>query len=263
MHPEPPLTFVQENHIGILQFNRPRARNALNWEAQALFAKTIAHLEREPDRLAGLLIIGTGAQAFASGGDLKELQADHAPQAGQRLRAEMGPALSQLEALPFPVLGVANGDVAGGGWEILAACDLRLSTPHARFYFAQIRMGLTTGWGGARRLVQLVGKGRALEWLLSGRTLSAAEATELGFIQRLLPAREDPLQAGLAWLQELAQLPQDGLRAMKELVHAVGGLDAAEAEQLEERLFLKLFGGANHREALASFAEKRPPRFNQ
>jgi len=136
-----------------------------------------------------------------------------------------------------------------------------LAAAHARFSFAQVRQGLTTGWGGTGRLVRLVGQSRAMELLLSARVLHAAEAQQMGLIHRLAPAGEEPLAAAHSWAAELKALPRQALAATKTLVHATARLPAAELNQYETKLFTELWSHPDHLEAMAAFVEKRPPLF--
>ena len=135
------------------------------------------------------------------------------PEAGVRLNRIMSEALEQLAKLPLPVLAAVNGDAAGGGCEIIAACDLRLAAEDAQLRWVQVRMGLTTGWGGTARLVRLIGASRAMALLLTGESISAAEAYRIGFVQRLVPAGEPVLPVAIAWAQRLVVLPRDALGA--------------------------------------------------
>ncbi|HSH04723.1 MAG TPA: enoyl-CoA hydratase/isomerase family protein [Anaerolineae bacterium] len=253
---------TNENNIAILRLNRPKVRNALNWAAQEAFATAVTQAQQNPN-LRALIITGTGDQAFAAGGDLKQLQHHLTSDDGARLNRIMSRALHQLTQLPIPVIAAINGDAFGGGCEILTACDLRLARDNATFYFAQIRNAVTTGWGGAARLVPLVGASRAMELLLTGRPLNAHEAQQIGFIHRLIPAAGDPLDAALGWAAELNQLPRHTLAALKQLVHAASHQPVAATYQLESQLFVDLWTSPDHLEAVAAFAQKRPPQFNQ
>jgi enoyl-CoA hydratase/carnithine racemase len=252
-----PIVYEERDGIGVLRVNRPEARNALNWEAQDAFAATIAAAARNRT-LRVLIITGTGP-AFISGGDLREL-AESGPGAGERLNRVMTAALAQMAGLPVPVIAAINGDAAGGGCEIIAACDLRLSVPEAQLRFVQVRVGLTTGWGGTARLVRLLGASRAMGLLLPGASISAAEAARIGLVHRLVPAGEPVLDAARAWAAQLATLPRDALAATKELVYAAAGGSAAESAERE--LFLQLWDRRDHHEAVAAFLEKRSPRFD-
>lgn len=253
------IAYHVEDGVGVLRIERPGARNALDWAAQEQFAATVD--TAAGDQSLRALIITAAGPTFVSGGDLKELAQRPDKVSGERLTRVMSAALAQLADLPVPVLAAVNGDAAGGGWEIITACDLRLMAAGARLRFAQVRVGLTTGWGGAGRLVRLVGQSRALELLLSGRDLSSEEAHHIGLIHRVVPPGEDVLRAARAWAKSLQALPRGALAAMKRLVHAAG--EGRDVGEYERRLFLDLWAGSDHREALNAFLEKRPPCFNQ
>lgn len=247
--------------IGVLTINRPEARNALNWEAQEDFAAVVEEAAHDPS-LRVLIITAAGDQAFASGGDLKELNNHPETAAGERLNRVMSGALARLTELPVPVIAAVNGDAVGGGCEIMTACDLRMAAAGTRFRFAQVQVALTTGWGGTARFVRLIGQSRALELLLTGRSFDAQEAVEIGFVHRLVPQSANVLASARAWADLLVGLPRASLAATKQLVQASGRLSLPEVYQLESRLFAGLWAQDDHLEALAAFAEKREPQFN-
>ena len=255
------IVYEVEEGIGVLRVNRPEARNALNWRAQERFAAVVESAAAD-DALRALIITGHGP-TFVSGGDLKELAGHPEQEAGERLNRVMGRALARLAALPVPVFAAINGDAAGGGCEIALACDLRLVAAGARLHFVQVRLGLTTGWGGGGRLVRLVGQSRALALLLGGRSIDAAEAQRIGLVHRVVPAGEDVLVAARAWAADLVEMPRDAVAAMKQLLYAAGSLSAAETAAYERELFVRLWAQPNHREAVAAFLEKRRPHFNR
>lgn len=248
------ILFHVQDGIATLRFNRPQARNALNWAAQEQFAAYIARLTQ--DDTVRVLILSGQEGAFVSGGDLKELSQGDFEANGQRLSRLMSGALTEMSHLPFPVVAVVNGHAVGGGCEILLACDLRLAASEARLYFAQVRLGLTTGWGGAARLVELIGRSRATEILLRGRALSAHEAENLGLLHAVADGSEDVMQLAQTWAEELATLPRDALSAMKQLLGATTAADEQRVAQLERRLFNRLWGRPAHRAAIDSFLNK-------
>jgi enoyl-CoA hydratase/carnithine racemase len=256
------IQFTLHDNIGLLLVNRPQARNALNWAAQEEFAAAVTAVAQLPDCRV-LIITGTGRQAFVAGGDLKELSQHPEAEAGERLNRIMGQALHQLTQLPIPTIAAVNGDAFGGGCEILTACDLRLARRDARFCFAQAKNGLTTGWGGTGRLVALLGLSQALDLLLTARLFDAAEAHRLGLVHRLVEPETDVVDAAYAWARELLNLPQPALAALKRLAYHAVYLPPAQMAALETQLFTGLWHSPDHREALAAFNEKRPPRFNQ
>lgn len=255
------LFHTDQKGIALLQVNRQRARNALNWYAQDRFAACIEAVKNDR-RVRALIITGSGNDAFVSGGDLKELLQSHDPESGQRLNRVMNRALADLRKLPIPVIAAINGNAFGGGCEIVTACDLRIAAEQTRFSFAQVRNGLTTGWGGTARLVQLIGLSRACDLLLSGRMFDAQEAHHIGLIHRLVSKGDDVLEVARVWAAELVELPAGSLAALKELLYAAAVLPAQEVAMLEETLFNEQWASPDHLEALAAFNEKRRPVFN-
>lgn len=253
---------VDSDGLAVLRINRPKARNALDWEAQDYFAACIKSIKVN-ERVRALIITGSGNDAFVSGGDLKEFLHNHDTQSGHRLSRVMSEALADLRVLTIPVIAAINGDAFGGGCEIVTACDLRIAGEETRFSFAQVRNGLTTGWGGTSRLVELIGLSRACDWLLTGRVFDAREAYQAGFLQRLVIADQDVLDVAREWAGELIELPAGALGAIKSLLYAAVTLPAEEMRKLETALFLAQWASPDHLEALAAFAEKRPPVFNQ
>lgn len=249
-----------ENQIATLTVNRPEARNALNWAAQEQFAGWVTAVAQNPT-VRVLIITGVGRQAFVAGGDLKELSGHPEPEAGARLNQTMRDALQELTELPIPTIAAVNGDAFGGGCEILTACDLRIAASHARFSFAQVKNALTTGWGGAGRLVRLLGQSRALELLLTGRLLTAVEAHQIGLIHRLVDEEADWHTAVTTWAHELCQLPGPTVAALKQLTYAASHLPLADTNRLETELFVHLWSHPDHLEAMNAFVEKRPPVF--
>ncbi len=253
---------VDSTGVGLLRVNRPAARNALDWAAQDAFAAAVSAAAHD-ETLRVLIIAGAGRSAFVSGGDLKELLGHPEPAAGERLARTMSAALADLIALPVPVIAAVNGDAIGGGCEILTACDLRVAVASARFSFRQVSNGLTTGWNGTGRLVELLGQSRAMDLLLTGRTFDAIAAREMGLIHTVIAADADVEQAARDWAATLVALPQRALAATKALVHAASHLSLDEINRLETHLFVDLWPSADHLEAMRAFSDKRPPDFNQ
>jgi enoyl-CoA hydratase/carnithine racemase len=253
------VTYEEQENRAIIRIQRPSARNALNWIAQEQFASAVAQAAASA-KIRALIVTADGRDAFAAGGDLKELVNHPEPEAGERLNRVMSNALRQLTHLPVPVIAAVNGNAFGGGCEIMTACDLRLAVPQAQFGFIQVKVALTTGWGGAARLIQLVGQSRAAELLLTGRLFDAQEALQMGFLHRLAAPDQTALEAACQWADELARLPRQALAATKALLYA--GDQPLDAQyQLERRLFVDLWPQPDHLEAMDAFVAKRPPRF--
>jgi enoyl-CoA hydratase len=252
------IVFDVNERIGVLTVNRPESRNALNWAAQEQFAYLVRNC-RENLSLRALIITGTGEKAFVAGGDLKELLAHKEPDTGERLQRTMSKALQELTQLPFPVIAAVNGDAIGGGCEILTACDLRIAAAHARFQFPQVRLGLTTGWGGTGRLVRLIGQSRASEWLLTGRTIDAYEAERAGFINRVSSPEMNIMQLSMDLALALTQFPGEPLVATKSLISSAANLPLAEVYEAEKKLFTKMWLTEERLEAVRTIVEKREP----
>jgi enoyl-CoA hydratase len=253
---------IDRNNLAIITINRPEARNALNWAAQEQFAAAIETLCENSD-LRVVIITAVGNEAFISGGDLKEMAQETDPKAGERLTEIMGSALDHLIGLPVPVIAAVNGNAFGGGCELLTACDFRFAAIHARFSFAEVKMALSTGWGGTARLVNLIGLSRALDLLLAGRVFDAVEAKEIGFVTKVVAPDENVLEAAHVLAQQIIALPQDALAAAKELAWSSPNLPRKELRQLEVAHFTSLWLQPDHIEAMDAFAEKRRPRFNK
>ena len=254
------IEFHIENQIATLRVNRPQARNALNWAAQAQFADGITAVSQN-NNIRVLIITGTGDRAFVAGGDLKELNQYPERADGERLNRVMSDALLGLTQLPIPVIAAINGDAFGGGCEIVTACDIRIATEYARFSFAQVRNGLTTGWGGTTRMVRLIGQSRTMELLLTARLIDAKEAKAIGLIHQIV--QTGGLETAVSTLAtQLIQLPRDAIAANKALVQHAAQHSQQENHQLETELFTNLWTHPDHLEAMRAFIEKRKPEFN-
>ncbi len=245
--------------IAVITINRPQVRNALNWAAMHALADAIVRAEGDP-RLRVLVLTGAGGKAFISGGDVRDLHGDISEAAGLRQHDLMSTTLERLAALPIPVIAALEGATRGGGCEVALACDLRLAAEDATLGFAQISMAVTPGWGGAGRLMALVGYARAMDLLLSGRVVGAQEALALGLVNRLCPSGE-ALQCALALAEQLACAPRLAVRGVKEVLRGYLTLPTEEARARERQIFAHLWASTDHAEASAAFLEKREPNF--
>lgn len=241
-------------HIGLLEVRRPEVRNALDWQAMEAFGAAVEQAHREP-ALRVLVVTGQG-QAFIAGGDLKVLAAYPNEEDGRHLSALMTGALARLEALPVPTIAALNGPARGGGSEVALACDMRVMAANADLGFVQIRQALIPGWGGGQRLLRLVGYARAMEWLLTGRILTAEEALAVGLANRLAPPGK-ALEEALALAREIAAHPLQTVRAIKALLRAGTTLPPALAAAEERRLFPPLWAEEAHLQAVQTFLQRR------
>ncbi|WP_322067307.1 enoyl-CoA hydratase/isomerase family protein [Burkholderia ubonensis] len=252
------LLYEKRNATAYLTLNRPEVMNALNQQAIAELRAAFEDARDDP-RIRGVILTGAGNRAFIAGADINELATATPIEAEQRTRA--GQALLDLvERLGKPVIAAVNGLALGGGCEAALACTIRLASPGAKFGQPEIRLGLIPGFGGTQRLPRLVGKGVALQLILTGEMVSAEEAYRIGLVNEVVAAdaligRADAI---------LAQIAANGPLAVAYAIDAVNlGLDAAlpEGLALEGKLFALCAATDDKKEGTTAFLEKRPPKF--
>jgi enoyl-CoA hydratase len=252
------LLFDVADGIARVTINRPDKLNALN-------ATVIAELGQAAERVAedsgvqGVILTGAGPKAFVAGADIAELTRQTAV-SGRALAVEGQRVFRQWERSGKPVIAAVNGFALGGGCELAMACHLRIASETAKFGQPEVKLGLTPGYGGTVRLPRLVGKGRALELLLTGRMIDAAEAHRIGLVNQVVPA--DRLLAEAEQL--LRSILANGPLAIRACLEAVDtGLDVGvdEASLLEATYFGLLSGTEDMREGTGAFLEKRPAKF--
>lgn len=244
---------VNGDGIATLTVDRPEVRNALDWKAMDAFSEAVEAAYHSQDLRA--LIITGGGDTFVSGGDLKALSNYTKERHGLRLAVIMGKALERLRALPCPTIAAINGPARGGGAEIASACDQRVMAEGADIGFVHARLGITTAWGGARYLLQLVGYPMALELLATGRVLNAQEAKEIGLVDHVT-APGDALRTALDLARVMAQHPIQAVRAAKRLLH-FALISPLVAKHAERRLFAGLWDSDFRRQAVARFLNRK------
>src|SRR2546421_1260516 len=175
-----------DGSVLVLTIDRPHARNAL---AHATMAEleALLHGLAARDEVRCAVVTGAGDRAFIAGGDLKELESARDEAFGARLARDMRATLDRIATLPIPVIAALNGAAIGGGAEVAVACDFRVAADDAGIGFTQALLGVMPAWGGIERLGSLVGRGRALYLLTSGRVLSGAEAAAWGLVEEAVP----------------------------------------------------------------------------
>lgn len=252
----PAIELSIRKSAAILTVNRPEVRNALNLEAMREFAAAIEQAHRMTD-LAALVITGAG-KAFIAGGDLNELHTKGDEQEARRMTTLMGKALNRLADLPCITMAAMEGPTRGGGCEIALACDWRVAAEDADMGFVQIRLALTTGWGGADRLQKIVGYARALDLLTLGRVITAAEAYRLGLVTHLTPP-DEALNSALHIADSLALYDRAAVRAYKRILQSARTRPQAEAQAVERAEFAKLWAAEAHQKAVLDFLRKANP----
>ncbi len=252
------LTFDVAERIATITVNRPDKLNALNDATMAELGVAIEEA-RSNGAVAGVILTGAG-RAFVAGADIGELRAKSATQA--HALAHKGQEIyRRFETSPKPVIAAVNGFALGGGCELAMACHVRIASEVAKFGQPEVKLGVIPGYGGTQRLARLVGRGRALQLLLTGEMIDAAEACRIGLVNRVVPAKENVVDAARAMLgQMLANAPQ----ALAHCIDAVNrGTDITieEALALEAAAFGLLAASDDMREGTSAFLEKRAPAF--
>ena len=242
--------------FALITLNRPAALNALSFALIRELARAFDEVAASNAR--ALLLTGTGAKAFCAGADIKELTGR--PLADQKRGAELGQAaFAKLDRLPMPSVAIINGYAFGGGLELALACTFRLATRNAKMAFPEIKLGLIPGYGGTQRLPRVVGEVRALEMIMTGRTVDAEEAARLGLVNRLLDG--DPVAAGVAFAREFSGYSLPVLGLAREAVARALDTPLTEGLKIEADLSTLAFQTGDAAEGMSAFMEKRKARF--
>ena len=248
------LTRIEE--FALITLNRPEALNALSFAL-------IRDLGRAFDEVAAsdaraLLITGAGTKAFCAGADIKELTGRSLT--AQKRDAETGQAaFARLDRLPMPSVAIINGYAFGGGLELALACTFRIATKNARMGQPEIKLGLLPGYGGTQRLPRVVGEARALEMIMTGRTVDAEEAHRIGLVNRLIDG--DAVAQGMAFAREFSGYSLPVLGFAREAVKRALDVPLHEGLNIEADLNTLAFQTKDAVEGMNAFMEKRKPRF--
>lgn len=244
--------------IGTVTVNRPAALNALTRETLAELKGVVDEIVRNPEVRVAILT-GAGNKAFVAGADIAQMRHMVAAEACN-LALEAHRIYAAIEQSPKPFIAAVNGYALGGGCELAMACDIRIAADTAKFGQPEVNLGIIPGFGGTQRLPRLVGKGRALEMILTGEMIDAHEAVRIGLVNRVVVPENL-----LAEAQRLAgKIAAKGLVALRLCKEAVGkGLDMElpKACAYEAELFGYAFTTADQREGMSAFLEKRPAVF--
>jgi enoyl-CoA hydratase len=244
--------------VATITVNRPDRLNALNAATVDELRSALLEL-RHDDGVRAVIVTGAGEKAFVAGADIAELS-QQSP-LGAKVTAQRGQHVFDLvETLGKPVIAAINGFALGGGCELAMACTLRIAADTARFGQPEINLGLIPGYAGTQRLPRLVGRGRALELLLRGHQIDAAEAYRIGLVDRVVP-RAELLSTARTLAQELAGKPPVAARAILEAVHKGLQMPFAEAQAYEATLFGLVATTEDMQEGTRAFLEKRKPAF--
>jgi len=252
------VRYEKKGPIAYVTINRPKVLNALNTPTWTDLHTAFEDAKKDAS-VRGVILTGAGDKAFVAGADIGELANVDAYDAEESSRFGQG-VLDLIENLGKPVIAAINGFALGGGCETAMACTIRIAVEHARFGQPEVKLGLLPGGGGTQRLPRLVGKGRAMQLILTGETISAQEAYRIGLVNEVVPAADLLGRAETILKQILANAPI----ALKFSLQAVNkGLETAQGEglALEASYFGICAATEDKKEGTSAFLEKRAPKF--
>jgi enoyl-CoA hydratase len=253
--PHQHLIVETKGRVGVIRLNRPQALNALN---AALMSELAAAIDAfEADAGIGCIVITGSEKAFAAGADIKEM-------AGKSyMDAFMGNFAASWDRVAHarkPVIAAVAGFALGGGCELAMQCDLIIAADNARFGQPELKLGIIPGIGGTQRLVRAVGKAKAMDLILTGRIMDAAEAERCSLVARVVPLSE-LMNVAMKTADAVASMSLPSIMAAKEAVNRSFEASLAEGVAFERRVFHALFATEDQKEGMAAFVEKRPARF--
>jgi enoyl-CoA hydratase len=252
------LLITREGALALLTIDRPQVLNALNTDTLDELRRAVLELKHDA-AVRCVILTGAGEKAFVAGADIREL-ATETPIDAKEHAARGQHVFDLIENMGKPVIAAINGFALGGGCELAMACTIRIAADTARLGQPEINLGLLPGFAGTQRLARLIGKGAALDLLLTGRQVSADEAFRLGLVNRVVPAAQLLDETRLLATELAAKAPV----AMKYVIEAVNrGLEVSfdKAQFLEATLFGLVASTADMREGTRAFLEKRKPTF--
>jgi enoyl-CoA hydratase len=252
------LLIERRGAVTVLQVNRPEVLNALNRETLLEIEAATRAFVSDPEP-GGLIVTGAGEKSFVSGADIQELAV--LDPLGARETSALGQRVFDGLALaPKPVIAAVNGYAFGGGCELALACHVRIASDNAVLGLPEVGLGIIPGYGGTQRLPRLIGIGRALELILTGRRVKADEAERIGLVNRVVP-RAELMNEAEALAQAMLKNGPLALSAALESVQLGTQLGLADGQRIENGMFGLLAASQDMHEGLKAFLEKRPARF--
>jgi len=246
---------TRDGNVALLRIDRPEARNALSPEAMEELASELERLDPDPE--VRCVVVAGSDKVFAAGADIKAMAERSFAEA---LRHPAAAFWRRLAAIKTPMVAAVSGYALGGGCELALACDMIVAAEGATFGQPEIDLGIIPGGGGTQRLARVLGKQRAMELVLTGRRFGAAEAQELGLVNRVAPDGEW-LDAALALAREVAAKPPIASRLAKQAVLVAEETALSPGLENERRLYELAMATDDRVEGMKAFLEKRDPKF--
>ena len=253
------IVWERTENVVVITLNRPRVLNALNRALKGELADALAKIKGD-ESIRAVVITGAGEQAFSAGQDLTEAKDMNGPEAEEWVR-EFETLYDRVRMLDVPVIAAVNGWALGGGCELALACHVRFCSDNAKFGLPEVSLGIIPGYGGTQRLSRLVGLGRAVELVASGRTVDAPEALRIGLVQHVTSQAELMTNA-LALAEKIAGNAPLAVSAALESMVRGQELALADGLALESTMFGILGASEDMHEGLKAFLEKRKATFH-
>ncbi len=252
------LSLALKEGILTVTINRETQLNALNQDTLAELKETFQSIYDDKD-IKGVILTGAGEKAFVAGADIKEFA--EVNEVNGRKFSESGQEIFDLiENCHTPVIAAVNGFALGGGCELAMACHVRLASANARFGQPEVNLGILPGYGGTQRLTQLVGKGKALELMMTGDMINAEEAKDLGLVNHVFPDKETLIEKSHEMLMKITSKAPIAIGLVIDCVNAVFNKEE-NGYQTEANAFARCCGTEDFKEGAAAFVEKRKPDF--
>ncbi|MEW6732554.1 MAG: enoyl-CoA hydratase-related protein [Acidobacteriota bacterium] len=245
------------DRVGIIKINRQEKRNALNIATRNELLVAL-DMQRQHKDVRVVIITGAGDKAFIAGADISEFEGRTALEQRQVMRSNR--VFDAFENFPKPVIAMINGFCLGGGCEVALGCDIRIASDNAKFGQPEINLGIIPGGGGTQRLTRLVGEGKAMELILTGKMIDAQEAKAIGLVNEIVPFAELETHT-LALANEIAEKSPVALRMAKEAIKSAARLSLRDGLDHEIDLFALCFSSEDKEEGVKAFLEKRKPVF--
>ena len=252
------LLFEVKDNVALVQFNRPKALNAMNSETMGELIDAVKRCG-EDDNVKVVVLTGAGDRAFVAGADIVEMQ-NLTPAEALKFMERGHETYRAIEILPKPVIAAIKGFALGGGTEIAMSCDMRFAADNARFGQPEILLGLIPGWGGTQRLTRLIGIGRAKEFIMGGEQINAQRAYELGLVNRIYPA-DQLMEETMKFAKKLAGMPGFAIKMAKHAINFGYELPLDPANRLEMECCAQCFSTQDQKEGMKAFVEKRKANF--
>jgi enoyl-CoA hydratase/carnithine racemase len=244
-----------DGHVVLLRLNRPEARNALSPEVMEQLAGELERLDPDPE--VRCAVIAGSEKVFAAGADIKAMSERSFAEA---LRHPAASFWRRLAAIKTPMIAAVSGYALGGGCELALACDMIVAAEGASFGQPEINLGIIPGGGGTQRLARVLGKQRAMEYVLTGRRFDAAEAQAMGLVNEIVPG-DRWLDAAMALARTIAERPPIATRLAKQAVLAAEETALSAGLENERRLYELAMATEDRVEGMVAFLEKREPKF--